>query len=107
MSEERFKQILALLENNPNDSFLKYAAALEYKKHKQIDKSIELLVQLTSSNPEYVAAYYQLGKILEDQNKTDEAITTYRQGLIYANKNSDKKTADELREALMLLDADE
>ena len=51
MSEERLQMIKKMLENNPDDSFLNYAAALEYNKRGMTDKAMELLNGIVAMIP--------------------------------------------------------
>lgn len=107
MTNERLKLIKEMLETNPDDSFLKYAAALEYEKDGNLKKAIETIKNLLAKDANYLGAYYKLGKLLEEDGKEKEAIKVYRQGLEVSKKVSDLKTEGELSEALMLLGADE
>lgn len=107
MQNERLKLIKEMLETNPNDSFLKYAAALEYEKDGNIKSAISTIRDLLEKDAAYLGAYYKLGKLLEREGKEKEAIEIYRQGLKVSKQNSDLKTEGELTEALMLLGADD
>ncbi len=93
-----------MLATNPKDSFLQYAAALEYQKNKDLAGAIKIIQRIIKNDPEYLASYYQLGKMLEEKGKVDEAIATYKAGKAIAKKQNDTKTLGELSEALMLLD---
>ncbi|MDZ4822158.1 MAG: tetratricopeptide repeat protein [Flavobacteriales bacterium] len=101
---ERLQMIEQMLETNPHDSFLHYCAALEHQKKGDAAQAIKILKAITSSEPDYLASYYQLGKLLEEKGKTDEAIVYYKTGKEVAKKKKDSKTFGELSEALMLLD---
>lgn len=59
-----------MLKNEPNDSFLNYALALEYGKLENVKKAIELIEALLVRDEEYLGAYYQLGKILRTDWKS-------------------------------------
>lgn len=107
MQNERIVLIKQMLDKNPDDSFLRYAAALEFKKNGDTEKAITYLEDLIKHDPQYLASYYQLGKIYEEQSQAHKAITFYRQGKLIAAKVNDRKTLGELDEALMILDADE
>lgn len=96
-----------MLEKNPDDTFLNYAAALEYKKDEEIDKAIAMFRRIIDKDPEYLPTYYQLGKLLEEKNKTQEAIDFYKKGRELAKKKNDVKTLGELSEALLILDEDD
>lgn len=107
MVSDRLKLIEEMLKTNPDDSFLKYAAALEYEKEKNFTKAIATIRDLLSKDESYLGAYYKLGKLLEEKGQNDEAIIIYRKGLTVAKKTNDLKTEGELSEALMLLGADD
>ncbi len=107
MTHDRLKLIKEMLETNPDDSFLKYAAALEYEKEGDNKSAIAIIEDLLSKDANYLGGYYKLGKLYESQGKEKEAIKIYRQGLDVSKKNSDLKTEGELSEALLLLGADD
>jgi len=107
MEQDRIKLIEEMLETNPEDSFLNYAAALEYYKAGDAKRSIEVIEALLERDPDYLGAYYKLGKIYEELNDTETAISTYKKGKKIAIERKDLKTHGELTEALMILGADE
>ncbi len=107
MSSNRMEMITEMLEKNPDDTFLNYAAALEHKKENQPKKAIKIFKKIIDQDPDYLATYYQLGKLLEEQNKVEEAITVYKKGRVLAKKTKDVKATGELSEALLILDADD
>jgi len=83
---------------------LHYAAALEHQKIADLNQAIKILRSIIKNDPNYLASYYQLGKILEEKGKVEEAIEVYKSGKEVAKKQSEMKTLGELSEALMLLD---
>ncbi|MCA1761840.1 MAG: tetratricopeptide repeat protein [Cryomorphaceae bacterium] len=107
MSKYRLDLIAEMLEKNPDDTFLNYAAALEFKKDNKPKKAIRIFKKIIQDDPEYLPTYYQLGKLLEAANKVDEAIEVYREGGVLARKKNDIKAMGELSEALLILDADD
>ncbi|MCC6601078.1 MAG: hypothetical protein IT223_10450 [Crocinitomicaceae bacterium] len=104
MTQDRLKMIETMLETNPKDSFLHYAASLEHQRNGDVSQAIKTLKGIIKNDPEYLASYYQLGKMLEHKGKSEEAIDIYRAGKSVAKKQNDMKTLGELSEALMLLD---
>lgn len=102
--QDRLKMIETMLETNPKDSFLHYAAALEHQKNGDAGASIKIIQKIIKNDPEYLASYYTLGKMLEDKGKMEEAVDVYKAGKSVAKKQNDSKTLGELAEALMLLD---
>jgi tetratricopeptide (TPR) repeat protein len=102
--QDRLKMIETMLETNPKDSFLHYAAALEHQKSGDINAAIKIMQKIVKNDPDYLASYYQLGKMLEEKNKVEDAVEVYKAGKSIAKKQNDMKTLGELSEALMLLD---
>ena len=107
MSSDRLKLIKEMLETNPDDSFLQYAAAIEYENLGNRKTSIDTIKKLLDRDPNYLGAYYKLGKLFEAEGKEKDAIKIYRKGLDVSKKVADMKTGGELSEALMLLGADD
>ena len=104
MSQNRLDMILDMLQSNPDDTFLRYAVALEYIKLEENEKAIHYLKSLIKDFPDYLPTYYQYGKLLEEKGKTDKAILIYKKGREVATAQKDTKTLGELSEALMILD---
>lgn len=100
----RLDQITEMLENEPNDSFLNYALALEYAKENNIQKAIELIEALLSRDENYLGAYYQLGKYYEETKQPGKAIAVYTQGVTIAQNQKNNKALGELNEALWMLE---
>ena len=103
-NNDRFGLIKDMLKQNPEDSFLNYAAALEYKKKGESEKAIELIEALLQNDVNYLGGYYQLGKLYEEKGETEKAIDIYKRGKKIAQKTNDEKTLGELSEALMIID---
>jgi tetratricopeptide (TPR) repeat protein len=96
-----------MLKKNPEDSFLNYAVALEYRKNGNAVKAIEMMEHLLSFDENYLGAYYQLGKLYEEKDNMPKAISTYKRGKEVAKVQEDRKTLSELSEALLILDEDD
>ena len=91
-----------------NDSFLKYALALEYVRVKENDIARDCFLKLIKEDKNYVASYYQLGKLYESLNEVEKAMEIYKNGIEIAQKIENKKTLLELQEAYnMLIGIDE
>ncbi len=101
----RLELIAEMLEKNPDDTFLNYAAALEHKSNDEPKKAIKIFKKIVDQDPEYLPTYYQLGKLLEGQGKTEHAIEVYKKGAVLARQKNDLKAMGELSEALLILDA--
>ncbi len=104
MSTSRLDLIAEMLVKNPDDTFLNYAAALEHKKDNENGKAIRIFKKIIEQDPDYLATYYQLGKLLEETGKSKEALEVYKKGHALAVKTNDVKAVGELSEALLILD---
>jgi tetratricopeptide (TPR) repeat protein len=101
---DRINQLLEMLREEPNDSFLNYALALEHGKAGDLNKAIELIETLLKRDANYLGAYYQLGKYYEALQQNERAIAAYRKGLAVAEQQKNKKAMGELNEALWMLE---
>jgi Tfp pilus assembly protein PilF len=104
MIPQRLQLLKDLLEKEPTDSFLNYALALEYAKENNLTKAIELIEQIVQKDEQYLASYYQLGQLYEQQNQAQKALEYYKKGVLIAQVQKNKKTLNELNEAIFLLE---
>ncbi|MFT7589179.1 MAG: tetratricopeptide (TPR) repeat protein [Limisphaerales bacterium] len=102
--QARIKQLQEFIEARPQDLFLQYALALEFGKLNQVELAIESLLKLLEKAPDYLGAYYQLGKYYELISDKEKALSIYQQGLDIAQQQGDRKTLMELKEAINLLE---
>jgi tetratricopeptide (TPR) repeat protein len=100
MNEERLKKLKEWEAQKPDDAFFKYAISQEYISAGDDDEGKKYLEQLAANFPDYLATYYQLGKLYERLNERDKAIATYNKGKDVARIAGDNKTQRELNEAL-------
>ena len=98
--------IAEMLEKNPNDTYLNFASALEYKKQGNLKKALAAFRKIIKIDPNYLPTYYQVGTLLEESGRSDDAINIYRKGLELAKKRKDVTAVGELSEALLILDED-
>jgi tetratricopeptide (TPR) repeat protein len=100
----RLQQLIEMLKDEPNDSFLNYALALEFAKNNDVPKAIELTEALLERDENYLGAYYQLGKYYEQTGAIEKATDTYTKGIAIAKTQNNRKAQGELNEALMMLE---
>lgn len=93
-----------MLATHADDPFLHYALALENQKEGNLQAAISILEKLQNSHPDYLACYYQLGKMYEAVGENEKAVDAFLDGRRLAKKNSDIKAVGELSEALMMHD---
>jgi predicted Zn-dependent protease len=100
----RLQQIENMLKDEPDDSFLSYALALEYEKINEFSKAIEIIEMLLIKDKNYLGAYYQLGKLYEQAEQTNKAAAAYKRGITIAEQQKNRKAVSELNQALFLLE---
>ena len=98
--EQRIEKLKEMITKDPNDSFSRYALALEYNGINEPLTAIEILEELIKRDEKYIAAYHQLGQLLGKMNKTQEAKKAYRKGIDLAQEANDDKAVREMREEL-------
>lgn len=95
----RLQQLLAFYHDDPNDPFIIYALATEYKAAEPL-RAWEYFQKLLTEHPDYVGTYYHAGKLLEHLQKPQEAEKVYREGLRTARRAGQMHAASELQQAL-------
>lgn len=96
----RIESIKELLADEPNDIFLNYSLGMEYKSLSDFDKALIQFRRALELDETYLGAYYQIGEILIEQEKENDAIHIIEQGIEQAKQKKDFKTHRELQ-ALM------
>jgi tetratricopeptide (TPR) repeat protein len=89
---------------DPNDSFSRYALALELEKAESRIEAAAELREVINRDSDYVAAYYHLGRILSFLGEVEESRAVYRRGLEAAIVAKDQRARSEIQEALDTLD---
>ena len=82
--------------------------ALEYVKVRENNTARDCFLKLIKEDENYIASYYQLGKLYESLNEVEKAREIYKKGIEIAKKIEVEKTLLELQEAYnMLIEIDE
>jgi len=88
------------LAEDPNDSFSRYALALEMEKAGEEPAAIAGLEKVIALDPKYVAAYYHLGRLLVKNGRAEQARSVYTQGLTVSAEAGDQRTHSEIQDAI-------
>lgn len=96
---DRIQKIIQYLQDQPQDSFLNHALALEYIKINELQKAQEIFIKILERDPNYIGSYYHLAKLLENINQTELAIEYYQKGMEIAKKIKDQHAYNELQSA--------
>jgi Tfp pilus assembly protein PilF len=100
MVYSRLETLKSIVEKDPEDTFSRYALGLEYVSASMPELARITFEELISSQPDYLAAYYQLGKLYELIGENLLAAGTYETGINVAIKQNDGHTKEELEQAL-------
>ena len=96
---DRVDKIKEMLAENPTDSFLCHALALEYIKTGNDNDARKLFESILENEPGYIGSYYHLAKLQERIGETDAAIKVYEKGMEEARRAGDNHSLSELRSA--------
>jgi Tfp pilus assembly protein PilF len=94
---DRLEQILAFLQEQPDDSFLRYALAQEYAKRENWALAEENYQHLLNADPEYLATYYHLALLYRSQGKTEQAKELLDDGIDRAKAAREQHTLSEMQ----------
>ena len=96
---ERIEKLKAFLVQNPSDSFVHHALALEYVKLNKEAEAKAQFEELLARDESYVGSYYHLAKLLERLGEKEKAIAVYEKGMQVAKTKNDNHAYNELQAA--------
>ena len=96
---DRIEKLKEFLKQNPGDSFVQHALALEYIKLGNDAPARELFESIIEREPAYIGTYYHLAKLLERNNETESAIKVYEKGMEEAKRAGENHAYGELKSA--------
>jgi tetratricopeptide (TPR) repeat protein len=100
---DRVAQLRKFIEAQPQEPFPRYALALELKGQGDNEAAAAELQALLTQAPEYLAAYLQLGMLLQALGRADDARDALKRGQELARRKGDGHTLSELTSALETL----
>lgn len=103
----RIERLKELLKQSPHDGFIRFALAKEFEKLGDHLKAIELLDNLIKDQPEYVGAYYHLAELLKSEERNDEALIIYVNGMEISKKLGDQHAYSELQNAKLNMEIED
>ena len=96
---DRVEKLQEFLRENPADSFVQHALALEYIKAGNDPEAQKLFENILQHEPGYVGSYYHLAKLFERNGNIESAIKWYEKGMEQAKQKGEDKAYGELRSA--------
>jgi tetratricopeptide (TPR) repeat protein len=95
---ERMRQIQTMLQREPDDPFLIYGLAMEFKKASALNEALAAFDRVIAVDPAYCYAYFQKGQTLELKGDSEAARKAYQAGIAAAS--GDAHAREELEGAL-------
>jgi tetratricopeptide (TPR) repeat protein len=103
MSTTRLDTLKSLSAQNPQDNFLRYGLAMEYRNSGDLDAAMREFQTLMDGSPDYCATYFHAGQTLERMGRREEAREVYQKGIEATTQKGDLHSRGELQGALDLL----
>jgi Flp pilus assembly protein TadD len=97
---DREGQLRRFVAASPEEPFPRYALALELKGKGQSAAAADELTELLRRTPDYLAAYLQLGMLLQVLGRAEDARAAYAKGQDVARRKGDSHALGELTQAL-------
>ena len=98
MNNERLKQLLQFLKEEPADPFNLYAIALEYQQEYP-QKALQYFETLLAEHPTYTGTYYHAARLYITLNMIDKAEAVFKRGLQITRQEGDHHAHRELQNA--------
>jgi len=96
---DRIETLKEFLKQDPKDSFLQHALALEYIKAGDDSTAQKLFEEILRREPGYIGSYYHLAKLFERNGDTATAVSWYEKGMEEAKRAGENHAYNELRSA--------
>jgi tetratricopeptide (TPR) repeat protein len=103
MASTRLDMLKGLVAQNPNDAFMRYGLAMEYRNSGDLEGALREFRTLMEATPDYAATYFHAGQTLERLGRLEEAGDVYRKGIEVTTRTGDQHARSELEGALSLL----
>ena len=100
MNKTRLEFLRETLALKPDDTFARYALALELAGSEKPEGAWEHFEYLLSRQPEYSATYYQAGMFLARQGRRKEARAIFSKGIELTARQGNLHAQSELQRAL-------
>lgn len=99
----RLDQIKEMLTKEPDDVFLNFSLAMEYRAAGEADQAVELFDRVLTLDPNYLGAYMRKGETLIQAQRFDEARTSLERGVAAAKECGDEHMAENIAEMIEML----
>ena len=92
-----------MLAQDPANAFARYGLAMELVKTGELENAVSEFRALLEHNPNYAAAYFHGGQVLEKLGDVQRAREFYEKGIEVTSRTGDQHARSELQAALDML----
>jgi tetratricopeptide (TPR) repeat protein len=92
-----------MLAQDPANAFARYGLAMELVKTGELESAVGEFRALLEHNPNYAAAYFHGGQVLEKLGDVERAREFYEKGIEVTGRTGDAHARSELQAALDML----
>jgi thioredoxin-like negative regulator of GroEL len=96
----RFDQLLKMLAGEPQDTFLRYALAMEYRSLGEPVPAAENFLKLIGQHPPHVPSFFMYSQLLVETGEIEQARAILRDGIEQARAQGDAHAAGEMSQFL-------
>jgi hypothetical protein len=101
----RREKIEAMLKLEPQDQFLRYGLASEYRGEGRLEESLDVYRGLMADEQPHVPSFLMAAQILVELDRINEARAALREGIEVARQQGNSHAAGEMGELLASLGA--
>lgn len=91
------KNLEALIVKGEDSALVRYSLGNEYRREKKFAEAVSHLARAVELDPHYSAAWKLYGKILSENNRINDAIKAFEQGIAVAEKKGDIQAVKEMK----------
>jgi tetratricopeptide (TPR) repeat protein len=93
---QRIELLKRLVADTPEDAAAHFLLGRALLDNRRTEEAIEAFTGALRADPDYAAAYRQLGNAQEAAGRVDEAIATYERGIAVAQRTNDLQAGKEM-----------
>ncbi len=94
---DKIATLKQLVEQNPDNALFRYTLGYEYLKNNRFEEAIKHFQIAIQLNPNYTAAYRDLGKALQECGNNEKAEAIYQKGIEVGTTTGDLQTVKEIQ----------
>ena len=96
----RREKIEAMLKDDPQDQFLRYGLASEYRSEGRLEESLDLYRGLMADTQPHVPSFLMAAQVLLELDRVNDARAALREGIEIARRQGEAHAAGEMGELL-------